>query len=325
MSSNIRFTVLIPTYNQAALIRETLNSVLAQDFPAEQTEIIVVNDGSTDDTNEVLASYGSRIKMLYQPNQGAEAARHNGAAIATGEYFVLLDHDDLLFPWALTLYDHIIRSLNMPPLIIGQMIYFQDGEPVLERIPEDDLIEVYQYKDYLAREIAIGQSCSRTVIKRSVAEHTGVFHSKATAFPFDITDILLQLGVCSPCVVVCRPYSVAYRYHATNTVQRTDFMVRMFPNLIKLERAGTYPGGTARQFERRALIGAAGWSWVRNSFKERKINLVIWLLLQCRSLIAIAILRKLRQLLTPKTPAIMLGNLSSMTTSGRSRINHQDN
>jgi len=316
MKRSIRFTVLIPTYNQERLVRATLDSVLAQDFPVEQTEIIVVDDGSTDRTREVLASYGSRIKMLYQPNQGPEAARHFGASIATGDYFVLLDHDDLLFPWALSLYDHIIRSLDAPPLIIGQMIYFRDGEPVLKRHPESDSIEVYKYADYLVREIPIGMSCSRTVIKRSVVARTGVLRPKATAFPFDIADILLLLGECSPCVVVRQPCSVAYRMHASNMVNNTDYMVRKLPCLIQLERAGSYPGGTARRYERQALIGGAGWSWARNVFKERNFSLVTWLIWQCGPMMAIAVLRKFRQRLTPKTPAITLGKLRLATLAG---------
>jgi glycosyltransferase involved in cell wall biosynthesis len=313
---SIRFTVLIPTYNQEMLVRATIDSVLAQDFPAKQTEIIVVDDGSTDRTREVLASYGSRIKALYQPNQGPEAARHFGVSIATGDYFVLLDHDDLLFPWALSLYDHIIRSLNAPPLILGQMIWFRDGEPVLERPPESDSIEVYKYADYLAREIPIPMTCSRTVIKRSVVARTGVLRPKATAFPFDIADMLLLLGECSPCVVVRQPYSVAYRMHASNTVTRTDYMVRRLPCLIQLERAGSYPGGTVRRFERQACIGGLGWTWARNTFKRRKLGLFTWLIWQCGPMMVIAVLRKFRQRLTPKTPAITLGKLRSATLAG---------
>lgn len=311
MNRNIRFTVLIPTYNQEKLVRATIDSVLAQDFPAKQTEIIVVDDGSTDRTREVLASYGTRIKALYQPNQGPEAARHFGASIATGDYFVLLDHDDLLFPWALSLYDHIIRLLDAPPLILGQMIWFHDGEPVLERRPESDSIEVYKYADYLAREIPIPMTCSRTVIKRSIIAGTGVLRPKATAFPFDIADMLLLLGVCSPCVVVRQPYSVAYRMHASNTVTRTDYMVQRLPCLIQLERAGAYPGGTVRRFERMACIGGLGWTWARNTFKKGKLGPCTWLVKQCGLMMVIAVLRKFRQRVMPKTQAITLGKLQS--------------
>jgi glycosyltransferase involved in cell wall biosynthesis len=316
MNSRTRFTVLIPTYNREVLVRETIDSVLAQDFPAKQMEIIVVDDGSNDRTREVLDSYGSRIKVLHQPNQGGESSRHCGASIATGDYLVLLDDDDLLFPWALSLYDHIISSLDAPPLIIGQMVHFLDGEPVLEHALDNDSIEVYKYPDYLGREIPIGQNCSRVVIKRSVAIDTGVFHPKATAWPFDITDMLLLLGVCSPCVVVRWPYSVAYRVHAGNTVQHTAYMVRSFPRLVQLESAGSYPGGAVRRFERRALIGAMGWSWALKAFKKRKFGLVAWLLWQCGPMAAIAILRKFRQRLKPKTPAITLGNLRSAKSEG---------
>jgi hypothetical protein len=90
----------------------------------------------------------------------------------------------------------------------------------------------------------------------------------------------------------------------------------MFPRLIQLEHAGSYPGGAVRQFERRALIGAAGWSWVRNSIKQKKVALVSWLLWQCGPMLAIALLRKFRQCLTKKTKVITLDKLQSATLVG---------
>jgi glycosyltransferase involved in cell wall biosynthesis len=89
-------SVIIPAYNAAALLGETLDSVLGQTYP--NLEIIVVDDGSTDATPQVLESYGDRILVLRQTNAGQAAARNHGAREAHGELLAFLDHDDLWDP-----------------------------------------------------------------------------------------------------------------------------------------------------------------------------------------------------------------------------------
>lgn len=89
-------TVVIPNYNYAHYLRETIDSVLAQTYP--NIEIIVVDDGSKDGSREVLESYGERITAIFQQNQGVSAARNNGAAAGTGEFIAFLDADDVWLP-----------------------------------------------------------------------------------------------------------------------------------------------------------------------------------------------------------------------------------
>jgi len=91
-------TVLIDTYNYGHFIEQAIDSVLSQDFPSEHLEIIVVDDGSTDDTAERLSRYGSRIKYLQKPNGGQASAFNLGFAHARGDFIVLLDADDFFLP-----------------------------------------------------------------------------------------------------------------------------------------------------------------------------------------------------------------------------------
>lgn len=86
-------SVIIPAYNAAAFLAETLDSVLAQTY--ENVETIVVDDGSTDTTPQLLDSYRNRITVLRQANAGQAAARNNGARSAKGEFLAFLDSDDL--------------------------------------------------------------------------------------------------------------------------------------------------------------------------------------------------------------------------------------
>ncbi len=91
-------TVVIPCYNQAHFLGEAIESVLAQSHP--NLEVIVVDDGSPDNTSEVAAHY-PRVRCVRQENQGLSAARNSGLAVSEGEYVVFLDADDRLLPEAL--------------------------------------------------------------------------------------------------------------------------------------------------------------------------------------------------------------------------------
>jgi glycosyltransferase involved in cell wall biosynthesis len=89
-------SVIIPAFNRAALIAETLRSLLDQTFPA--TEIIVVDDGSTDGTAEVAARFGLPVKVIRRSNGGPAAARNTGFKISNGEFIHFFDSDDLAAP-----------------------------------------------------------------------------------------------------------------------------------------------------------------------------------------------------------------------------------
>jgi glycosyltransferase involved in cell wall biosynthesis len=93
-------SVIIPTYNRGWILKEALDSVLAQDF--KDYELIVVDDGSTDNTREILGSYGRDIVVLEQSNQGVSAARNRAIAAAAGKFVAFLDSDDLWLPQKLS-------------------------------------------------------------------------------------------------------------------------------------------------------------------------------------------------------------------------------
>jgi glycosyltransferase involved in cell wall biosynthesis len=90
-------SVVIPAFNAAKYIRETLDSVLAQTY--RPIEIVVVDDGSTDGTREQILAYGDRVRYVWQPNSGGcSSPRNYGVRMASGEFIAFLDADDLIAP-----------------------------------------------------------------------------------------------------------------------------------------------------------------------------------------------------------------------------------
>ena len=89
-------TSIVTFYNQGRFVRETLESMLAQEYPHQ--EVIAVDDGSTDDTPWACAAFGDRIRYIRQPNAGVSAARNAGERLASGTFLAFLDGDDLWSP-----------------------------------------------------------------------------------------------------------------------------------------------------------------------------------------------------------------------------------
>jgi glycosyltransferase involved in cell wall biosynthesis len=89
-------SVVVPTYNRAGYIRRAVDSVLAQTY--RDFEVIIVDDGSDDDTQCVVEAYGGRVRYVFQDNAGPGAARNHGTRISTGTYLAFLDSDDVWLP-----------------------------------------------------------------------------------------------------------------------------------------------------------------------------------------------------------------------------------
>lgn len=87
-----KVSVILPTYNRARTLETAIDSVLEQDYP--NIELIVIDDGSTDNTPQVLAGYNGRVTLISQPNKGVSAARNAGIKKSRGELIALLDSDD---------------------------------------------------------------------------------------------------------------------------------------------------------------------------------------------------------------------------------------
>ncbi|MDZ4845176.1 MAG: glycosyltransferase family 2 protein [Chitinophagales bacterium] len=107
------FSVIIPTYNRAAQLHLPIESILKQTFTS--WELIIVDDGSTDNTKEIVAAYQDpRIRYIYQQNMERSAARNNGIAHAQGQYVCFLDSDDYYLPEHLASFHQKIQEHKFP-------------------------------------------------------------------------------------------------------------------------------------------------------------------------------------------------------------------
>jgi glycosyltransferase involved in cell wall biosynthesis len=96
MNDEVLVSAIIPTFNRGYVVCKAIDSILNQTY--KHTEIIVVDDGSTDDTQQMLARYGDRIRVVYQKNSGPSAARNRGITASQGEVVAFLDSDDIWLP-----------------------------------------------------------------------------------------------------------------------------------------------------------------------------------------------------------------------------------
>lgn len=128
MTSIPLVSTIIPTFNRAHLVPEAIDSVLRQTYP--NVEIIVVDDGSTDETQECLKRYGNRIKLIKQENAGPSAARNRGIAAAQGALIAFLDSDDLWLPEKLERQVRVMVAAgeSVPCCLSNIMMHWRDKQ-----------------------------------------------------------------------------------------------------------------------------------------------------------------------------------------------------
>lgn len=123
-------SVIVPTYNRANYIGEAIDSLMVQDIADCDLEIIVVDDGSKDNTEEVVRSYGERVRYIRQENQGVGVARNRGIEEARGEWVAFLDSDDRWLPFKLSLQFKVLD--HFPEIkVIHSNFYTFNGDRII--------------------------------------------------------------------------------------------------------------------------------------------------------------------------------------------------
>jgi glycosyltransferase involved in cell wall biosynthesis len=196
-------SIIIPTYNRAYCIKDAIDSVLGQTF--QDYELIIVDDGSTDGTHEVVEAYDDRVRLIRQVNDGASAARNAGIRAAKGEWVAFLDSDDT---WESEKLRVQMDDLRVHPRVVAHMvdanIVISDHEYVslfelrgmrsdFERCPlrERPLLDVLKTQFFT----------STWMLHRRVIQAVGHFNPAIKIFE-DI-DLLTRIAMEGPFIVNC--------------------------------------------------------------------------------------------------------------------------
>jgi glycosyltransferase involved in cell wall biosynthesis len=242
-----QFSVIIPSYNRSAFVKDAIESVLRQSY--RQFEVIVVDDGSTDDTEEALKPYRDQIIFLTQQNRGPSAARNLGAYHAQGAYLAFLDSDDTWFESTLQTY-HDITIEHVPTLILGAATH----DPVVTRCKEPYQASGFKYfPDYLAAcEHVSFVSASIIVVRRREFHLIGGFDESLSAA--EDHDLVLRLAEFPGFVKIEQPPTVWYRRHVGNISQSVQDAAGAAERLLAKEAAGELAGGVSRRVARWTIL-----------------------------------------------------------------------
>jgi len=281
--STPRFSIVITCHNQEHFIRDAVESALRQS--ASLREIIVVDDGSTDGSIDILEQYTEAIQLCRLPtNRGAIEARNYGAGL------VFLDGDDALMPWALQAYERVIRERN-PKVLLAQVIWFSGDvvpEPA-ENLP--DSIDFVEYDALMRKDRTVGLFASAFVVHRRTFEAVGNW--TPGIFHLDVQDVFTKLGYAGKTILLCAPATVFYRIHENNSVHKVLPFLKMQHRLMAKERRGEYPGGRKSRFERRAWLGGQVVFCMKGALRAGFYMEAAKLMTSGRSMIAAALLRRL--------------------------------
>lgn len=145
MSAEQLVSVIIPTYNRASKCVEAVQSVLAQTH--RQVEVLVIDDGSTDDTESRLSAMDGRIRYLRQENAGVSAARNRGLVEARGAYVAFLDSDDRWMPWKLEAQLNILTQFPEAGMVWTDMTAVDEDGNVVSDTYLTTMYHAYRYFD----------------------------------------------------------------------------------------------------------------------------------------------------------------------------------
>ena len=262
-----KFSVIIPVYNGAATLERAVESVKNQTWPAH--EIIVVDDGSDDDSGRIARAYGSAVRYLHQENAGVSAARNTGVRNATGDWLAFLDADDWYYPDRLRLHaEWIMRDPGLDFLtgdydyvrpdgsrISGSMEKHESGRAMLEKAAGASEVEMTaeDYEPFVADHFGDTHTLSvpRDIYTKLGGYPTGYRVCEDVFFLIRLCAISRRVGV------ICRPLA-AYLIHDASATRR-DPLRAQFDNVRTLiaiaQESHSYPEIIRRGVSQRLRYG----------------------------------------------------------------------
>ncbi len=218
---NPLISCVVPTYNSERYLKEALESIFAQTY--RPFEIIIADDGSTDNTESLAISYGDQIRFVKQKTSGPAATRNLGLNVARGEFVAFLDADDLWHPEKLFRQMSFFRKLPEPDLCLTHAQLFWTHTLREEKI---------QYRDHPRSQPIPGYSTTTLLVRRNIFDRIGLFN---TQYWFgDATDWLSR-AIEQELIIEVLPDVLTYhRMHESNLTRRRSESSRgEFLNIVK--------------------------------------------------------------------------------------------
>ncbi|MCQ2298521.1 MAG: glycosyltransferase [Bacteroidales bacterium] len=230
MQNSTKLSVIIPCYNAAETIRTAVGSVLSQQVM--EPEIILVNDGSVDNTAAIhkqLAEKHKNIRLVDKPNGGVSSARNAGLDVATGEYIIFLDADD---DWDPHLLEHLSPLLDKGD---NEMVMFGFD---MDRADGTERTFACRPTKHLVRDYLLGllrSSVCAMAVKRDVVERAKIRFDEHTYYSED-REFLVRCMLEQKSVAFVDKPLLHYRYHATSAMHEPNYTVKYPTSMAAIER-----------------------------------------------------------------------------------------
>lgn len=177
-------SVIIPTYNYACYVIKAIQSCFEQTY--DKIEVIVVDDGSTDETSTVLAEFGKNIKVIYQDNQGVSVARNTGLKHVEGDFITFLDADDYFTKDSIEVRINILLKTPDVGIVVSDKYIQRPGQQDLSYNPNfrKDKISDKFYKDLLLKKLpfATGAALIRAELAKQFQFPVNITHGEDIAY-----------------------------------------------------------------------------------------------------------------------------------------------
>jgi len=221
MNQSSTVSVIIPNYNYGRFIAESIQSVLAQTYPIH--EIIVVDDGSTDDSIEIIRQFGNKARLITQQNQGVGAARNIGVENSSGEFIAFLDADDIWLPTKIEEQLKIFTDKEVGLVSCGAREFnSQNGETIEILLPDKT---EWSAESILLRRHSINVSGNSIVVRRQTFEKVGGFDNRKQMHPAEDWEFCYRAALAGKVASVSKVL-VNYRNHGGNGHLKTPQMER---------------------------------------------------------------------------------------------------
>lgn len=239
---HLEVAAIIPAYNSAHWLHESIGSILQQTYPV--TEIIVVDDGSQDNTREVVESYGDAVRYYWRPNGGLSAARNTGVAQTASPWIAFLDADDRWTPRKIELQVQALDANPRAVLCYTRLeLVSPDGSRIVgDLTPPDRLWPALRYANQITP--------STVIMRRDAFDHAGGFDEKLRAC--EDWDLWVRLGPESKMVAVDEPVTL-YRFTPNSLSTKIDLMLASVERML----------GTTLLKD---LTGWERWTWRRRAW-----------------------------------------------------------